>query len=361
MLRVTVCGEGPIALSIAAVCGWRGHLVRVLSDSPHYWREWVIGRLPDGGRFAGPLELVTSDPRTAVARADIVFVCVRHYEIANVLQRLAPHICADTIVGAVPGFGGFGYVARRIMPEVTCFFGTQRIPFVVGDHLTAQSVFISGVRRQTFVATMPAARALAVSELIGDVLGVPTVPVSHFVNIELSPSNSLVNPARLYSLIGPRTRRTPRQGEEFFLDWDARASRILLELDRELQRGRALVPRDTSFVAPILLQYDSNDAATLTKRFRRLRTLARRPVPLLRQKDGYALDPRSDYVREDIDFGLVLIRDVLSLAGATTPLMDEIIQWRRCHVLTSRAWAQIASRTPGRSFSTIQELVSALD
>jgi hypothetical protein len=361
MLRVAVCGEGPIALSIAAICGWRGHLVRVLSDRPQRWRQFISGRLPDGGSFAGPLELVTADALAVVSRADIVFVCARHYEVEDILARVAPHVRPETLIGAIPGFGGFGLIARRVMPEVVCFFGTQRIPFDVAGQVPGRSVFISGIRRQTFVATMPAGCALTTADLLRALLGAPTVPVSHFVNIELSPSNSLVNPARLYSLFGPRARRVPRRGEEFFLGWDAPATRTLVELDRELQLGRGLIPRDTSFVAPILLQYDSNDAATLTMRFRRLHSLAGRPVPLRSRGAGDALDPRSDYVREDIDFGLVLMRDVLRLAGARTPLMDEIIEWRQRYVGSNRSWARVMQRVPTRSFTTIHALVSALD
>lgn len=361
MLRVAVCGEGPIALSVAAMCGWRGHLVRVLSDAPHRWREWLTGCLPDGSPFAGPLELITREPRRAIERADVVFVCVRHYQTEGMLRKIAPYLLPESLIGAIPGFGGFGFIARHIIPAAVSFFGTQRIPFVVGAHVPGRSVFISGIRRQTFVGTMPANCAPVVAELLNQLLGVRTVPVSHFVNIELSPSNSLVNPARLYSLFGPKARKPPRKEQEFFRDWDIRSSRLLLELDGELQRGRFLIPRDTSFVAPILLQYDSNDAATLTKRFRSLRPLARRPIPVVRPAKDQSLDQRSDYVQEDIDFGLAVIRDIMNLAGASTPLMDEIIEWRDQLLPPSRTRIPVRSHLPSKSFRTIQELASALD
>jgi ketopantoate reductase len=171
MLRVAICGDGPIALSVAAVCGWRGHLVRVLSEAPHHWRECLTGRLPDGERFAGPLEPITKVPRKAIERANVVFVCVRHYQTEEMLRRIAPYLAPDCLVGAIPGFGGFGFLARRIMPAVTSFFGMQRIPFVVGGHVPGRSVYISGIRRQTFVGTMPANRAPVVAELIKQLLG----------------------------------------------------------------------------------------------------------------------------------------------------------------------------------------------
>jgi opine dehydrogenase len=359
MLRIAVCGEEAVAHSIAAVCGWRGHAVRVLAARPERWASCLHGSLADGSVFTGPLDDVTHDARTAVANADVVFICVRHAALAGVLGQIAPHVRADTLVGAVPGFGGFGLIARRMFPGVATLFGTQRIPFVVRRHVRGRTVAIGGIRRQTFVGTMAARRARPVAALIERILGVPTVPVSHFVNVELSPSNSIVNPARLYAMSRPRPRH-PKAEEEFFLDWDMAASRVLLALDRELQEGRRLIPRDTSFVAPILLQYDANDASTLTDRMRSLHALAGRRVPVRRTRGAITINPRTDYVLEDIDHGIQLVRDVLRLAGASTPMMDRILEWRRL-VLGSADSGRPAPPSPVAAFATIEELVSALD
>ena len=360
MLQIAICGEGPIAQSIAAVCGWRGHRIRVWARQPRCWRDWMDVTLPDGSSFLGPLDTVTANPRVAVVGADIIFICVPHRAISPILQALEPHVDPGTLVGAVPGFGGFGLAARRAMPRVVCFFGTQRIPFVVCSYVPGRAVTIGGIRRQTFVGTMPADSAWPVAELLRDVLGVRTVPVSHFLNVELSPSNSIVNPARLYALFGPVAKKAPRRKEEFFLDWNRSASKLLLGLDDELQAGRRFIPRDTSFVAPILLQYDANDAKTLTKRFRKLHGLANRLVPLRRVNGRSALDLSSDYVTEDIDHGLVLMRDILRLGGASTPLMDEIIEWR-FQLNQRKAFSQGVDHQLLQPFKTIESLSSALD
>lgn len=333
----------------------------MLTGVPRRWRGWLDGRLPNGALFVSPLELVTDQPRAALKNADVVFLCARHREIEDLLRRISPHLRAGMLVGAIPGFGGFGLLARRILPEGTCLFGTQRIPFVISRHIPGRSVTISGIRRQTFIGTIPANRSSEVSELLHELFGVPTVPVSHFVNIELSPSNSLVNPARLYSLFGSRYRRSLRTQEEFFLDWDIGASRILLRLDRELQCGRLMIPRDTSFIAPILFQYDSNDCRSLTARIRGLRSLAGRPIPLRRQRHCLILDPQSDYVREDIDFGLALIRDTLRLAGSSTYMMDQVLEWRHRCIPASRTWLRVGNHLPTRSFKSIEEMMSTLD
>ena len=48
------------------------------------------------------------------------------------------------------------------------------------------SVRIGGIRRQTVDATLPAESSRHVAELLEVTLGVRAVPVSHYLNIELS-------------------------------------------------------------------------------------------------------------------------------------------------------------------------------
>jgi len=327
----------------------------MLTTRPSHRALTVLANLPDGSALAGRLSVVTSSPREALSGADLVIICVPHSDMQRTLVQIAPHLRRDTLVGAVPGFGGFGFAARRLIPRVHCIFGTQRIPFVVRRYVSHACVEIGGIRRQMFLATMPAARALSVAELIQHIIGIPTVPVSHFINIELSPSNSIVNPARLFSLFGPSARRRPRAKEEFFRHWDTRASRTLLQIDQEVQTARRLIPRDTSFVTPILVQYDANNVATLTRRIRNLRALGGRPIPVRQSAGEPRLDLKSTFVRDDIDRGLIVVRNILSLAGADTPVMDKIIAWR-CSL--GRPARPIHA---AHDNETIESLVSLLD
>jgi hypothetical protein len=286
-------------------------------------------------------------------------VCVLHSEVRRVLESIAPYLTSRTLVGGIPGFGGFGILARQLLPAGTCIFGLQRIPFVIGAFSRGRSVRISGIRRQTYVAAMPAARSLAISELISKILAVRSVPVSHYINIELSPSNSIVNPARIYASFG--LTESPVRGQEFFTGWDQTASATLLELDAELQSARRLIPRDTSFIAPILLQYDANDAYTLTLRFRGLKTLSGRLVPFHNSDGQGNLLAQSSYIIEDVDFGLAAIRGILRLAGSSTPMADQILKWRSTISPTRVSLSSLPGARLAASFVSIDALVEALD
>jgi hypothetical protein len=332
MLRIAVCGDNSIAHSIAAICATRGNFVSILSNAPKNWHSILDARLPDDSRRTCPLLCVTDQADEALAEAELVFVCVPHWELELVLKHITGSLSRRAIVGAVPGFGGFMLLAREVLGPDQILFGSQRIPFVVRAYDWGRSVWLSGIRRQSYIGTVPNRASRAVTSLVGEVLGVRAVPVSHYINIELSPSNSLVNPARLYRLFGPDAEPMDGEATEFFTHWDLPSAKLLLRLDAELQNARSRLPRDTSFVAPLLLQYDACDANMLTDQFRRLNTLVERPIPYKAQDGSSSLeipfaDVTSTYFTEDVDIGLRLLRGVCRVGGAATPLMDKILIW----------------------------------
>jgi hypothetical protein len=203
MLRIAVCGNNGIAALIAAVACLHEREVRSLCSSHTAAGTDLPCILPDGSRFAARMSVLTTDPDRGLAGADIVFICVDHAEIEKTLTDLSPYVPEKALVGGVPGFGGVGMLARRHLAR-HIVFGLQRIPFVITDYAPERGVRIGGVRRQTFVGAMPTAQALPIANLLHTVLSVPIVPVSHYINIELSPSNSIVNPARLHALFAGR-------------------------------------------------------------------------------------------------------------------------------------------------------------
>ena len=138
----------------------------VLSAEPGRWRDRLVGVLPDGASFVAPLDRVTKNCGRAVAGAGIVFICVPHRDLESTIRRVARQVLPGTLVGGVPGFGGFGLRAGALQRRGVTAFGTQRIPFVVCGHTAGRSIQIGGIRRQTFVATIPMRHARTVAELL---------------------------------------------------------------------------------------------------------------------------------------------------------------------------------------------------
>jgi opine dehydrogenase len=362
MLNIAVYGDGGIAASIAAIACLSGHHVRYINQTIHGFQcNDLRCMLPGEYRFTAHLSLITDKPEIGLAQADIVFICVDHSEVDNAFKIIVPYLPKNALIGGVPGFGGFGILARRHLAG-HIIFGLQRIPFVVRDYTPTAGVQIGGVRRQTFVGTMPADRSPAVADLLRAVLGVPVVPMPHYLNVELSPSNSIVNPARLYTLFGsPHLGCYPSPKTEFFADWDLSSSIALLSLDRELRLACGRIPRDTCFVAPILFQYDANNAETLTHRIRGLSALHGRRIPLDTIGDKPFIATSSSYFQQDLDIGLILLKKVFGLAAIETPLTDDIIAWRRSTVAEGHVddWDQRSDLS--HFFASLDDLAEWLD
>ena len=70
---------------------------------------------------------------------------------------------------------------------------------------------------------------------------------------------------------------------------------------------------------------------------------------------------RTAYLEDDIDHGLKVIRDILQLAGADTPVMDRILEWRLALVRPSKAPGYIPESNAVARYKTIELLASALD
>ncbi|MDJ0629992.1 MAG: NAD/NADP octopine/nopaline dehydrogenase family protein [Rhodobacter sp.] len=361
MIRVTVIGGEGVAASICAMACLQGHTVRRLRFTGEGRRDAIHCQLPNGTTFRAKIEDVPGDAERALRGADVVFVCVRHDEVDAVLQRIAPYLSPSALIGGVPGFGSFGVLARRRLPNNTVF-GLQRIPFVVREFAFDRDLRIGGIRRQTFVGAIPNDRSQVLAALTGKTLGVPTVAVSHYFNIELSPSNSFLNPVRIYSLFAnPAADELPTSTTEFFADWDARSSLLLLEIDAELQNVCRKVPRDTSFVSPILFQYEASDPAVLTQRIRSLGALHGRPVPLCTTAAGVAPDTGTSYFREDFDFGLRGFREISRLVEVDCDLTNRILAWRDTLGHAKGAAQQAANGHPMDAFNNIEDLARDLD
>jgi hypothetical protein len=76
---------------------------------------------------------------------------------------------------------------------------------------------------------------------------------------------------------------------------------------------------------------------------------------------GGHLDQYSDYLREDIDIGLCLIRDLVRVAGAKTATMNAILEWRASLMPPLQRIREEARLGPLAFFGDIEALAKALD
>ena len=361
MIKLAVLGTSAIAASLCAMACLQGHYVRQINPPGRQLPQTLSCTLPDGTVFQAVLHDTPADIQTALEGIDLVFICVPHHGIEAALSGIAKHLPSSALICGVPGFGGFGIQARTYLPGQV-IFGLQRIPFVIRSFTPNGTLHIGGIRRQTFVGAMPAANARRLAQLITAALGIPAVPVSHYVNIELSQSNTFMNSVRLYALFcGLAAKDYPPAETEVFADWDSRSSDLFLDMDKELRSVCAKIPRDTSFVAPVLFQYEACDSAMLTDQIRSLTALHGRRIPRSGKGPLAEPDTGSTYVTDDIGIGLRNFRDIARLAGCGSPLADRIWDWAHSLKGSGSGAPFHAHAGPVADFQDIEALMRHLD
>ncbi|MEE8506531.1 MAG: NAD/NADP octopine/nopaline dehydrogenase family protein [Kiloniellales bacterium] len=327
--RICLCGDDSLAHALAAVLGARDEIeVRILSEQSHRWAERVHAFYLDIAEVVGRPALVTDHAGEAVPGADYVILTGPASQHRRQLGRVGPALSDGTWVGAFPGYGGFDWTARQVLGAEAKIFGLQRVPYVRRIISFGEAVWISGIRPTLYVASLPSTAVAAVARDLQSMLNIPTIALPNYIAVSLSHSNPIFHPARLYSLFkdwAPGTFYDHRP--QFYEDWDDRASDLYLGCDAEIQSLCDALPCDLSGVQPLLLHYGLDRSEKLTQRIRTIRALRDRAAPMVLTKDGYLPDLFSSYFREDIAFGLLVVRAIAELADVATPTMDLILNW----------------------------------
>lgn len=330
-LTFCICGGGSLAHATSGVLGSNNAIfVNVLTRQPRRWQSHIIVEHLEDSFLVGKLNRVSDNPADVIAGADVVIMSVPTYARAEVLKKIRPYLKEDAWVGSFPGFGGFAWVAHNILGSRQRIFGFQRVPFVCHRVEYGSRVKITGVRPKHFVASLPASGVNTIAGILRVSMNLSTVPMGNYLCICFSRSNSLLHPARIYSIFrdwGPERGRVYSNQPLFYGDWDDEATRVFSELDREVQESCRRIPLDLAYALPILQHYEIAFLEDLTDRIRSIRALEGRMMPMLRVDEGWIPDINSYYFTEDIPYGLVIVKALTLLAGTVTPMMDRIILW----------------------------------
>jgi len=328
-VRICICGGGSLSHALAAVLGARPWIeVRVLSRQPHRWSDRIRLIYLDKAELIGRVVQVSADPAAVIPGADLVIVSVPHAARRELLQRIAHHLDSEAWLAGFPGFGGFASVVREVFGPARPLLGLQRVPYVRKVVSYGQVVWVSGIRPELFVATIPAGHAEAACRWLSAMLNIPATAVASYIAVCLTNSNPIFHPARLHALWRSAPRDIVwRQRPQFYEDWDDTSSELYLACDEELQAiARALRP-DGLGVRSLLEHYRLSRPDQLTPTIRALAALRDRPVPMLATQGGFTPDVNAYYFTEDVPYGIVLQRAIAELAGVHVPVMDRIIAW----------------------------------
>ena len=273
------------------------------------------------------LGTISSNPADVIPQAGIVFICLPGPYIRSMLEKIKPFLDKKALVGSVVSNTGFFFQAHDVINGQP-LFGFQRVPFISRIVDYGKRACLLGFKKSLCLC-VENYNGESVRQLMEDLLNTPIKLLHNFYEVSLSNSNPLLHPARMYSMWKDWTPDISYdRNPAFYAEWTDEASRLLIDMDHELQLLLLKLPVDPSNVPNILDYYESVDAPSLTRKIRSIPAFQEIMSPMKKIESGkFIPDLDSRYFTEDFECGTFYIRDSAIQYGVPTPTIDLICKW----------------------------------
>ncbi len=331
MITICICGGGNLGHVTAALLASQPETYRVniLTGRPDEWQNDIEAELPDGSLCSGTVNIITGNAEKAVAEADIVLLCLPGFMIRKAINSIMPHVKDQTAVGSIVASTGFFFQAMQIIGERKCpLFAFQRVPFIARTVTYGKRARLLGDKKELKLCVEQCDNKEQLRKTLETMFNTPTTLLNNYYEASLTNSNSLLHPARLYSLwsdyeIGDTYEQIPL----FYEDWDIKASELYIAMDNEFQQLLDVLPIEKGSIPTVLDYYESHDAASLTAKLRSIKAFKGIKAPMKETAKGFIPDIKSRYFKEDFPYGLRIIRSLAHDENISTPTIDMVDDW----------------------------------
>jgi predicted dinucleotide-binding enzyme len=352
---IAICGGGNAghALAVAASAHFEGE-VRWLAGTPE--KAEILQRgvfsgdgLQATGVMSGRANRVTrisSDPAAIIPDADVVLIAVPAFAHASVLQRIAPHLRAAAVVGALPARGGFEFEASAIISGIEprgerVVFALQTLPWSTRVQEPGRIVHVGAQKAGALMAALPARRAPGIAALLMQILGVQVIPTNTFLSMTLGNPGQIIHPGLMYGLFRKWTGRRFAQDDVpyFYRDATDETGEFVEHLSADVCAVAARIEAASAGALNLsgvlgihewlCLSYPTQtaDRSTVASCFRTGPLQARR-APMTEIAPGEFVPNFSyRYLSEDVPYGLVVTKGLAQIAGIGTPAVDTVLRW----------------------------------
>jgi len=353
VLAICGGGNGAHALAVIASQNFNGDIVWLVSSQERAdcLRRGVFSAegLRSTGAVVGAADkvrIISSNAADVIPRADIVAIVAPAFAHAPILERIAPHLKDDALIGSVPTRGGFEFEATRFIEGIEpegrrAIFGLQTLPWTTRIHEAGRSVFVGATKAKVMLAALPRREAPRVAGVLSQIFATELVPTGSFLNMTLGNPGQAIHPGLMYGLFSAwngqpyRDESIPR----FYADVTDETGAFVDRLSREILDVTSAIEtasggnEDLSGVLSIhdwlLLSYGRHiqDLTTTASCFR---TGPNHTIkaPMVASADGtYVPNFRYRFLSEDVPFGLVVTKAIAEMAAVDTPAIDAVIRW----------------------------------
>ena len=298
--------------------------LNLLSGHPERWGHTVTVTDGEGKVFEGHLQRVSNRPEEVAAGCDIILLCLPGYLIEETLRSLKPYI-GHAAVGSVVSSTGFFFFAHDILGQGARLFGFRRVPYISRVTDYGRSARLLGYKSELEAVIEGFDDSESFRQTLGRLFLTPVRLLDNFYEVSLSNSNPILHTGRLYSMFHGREQELFDHNILFYREWTDDASQTLIDMDAEF--FRLLDAMDIRTIQPLLEYYESNDAASLTRKISSIPAFQTITSPMRQVEGGWQVDFTSRYFTEDFPFGLRWIKQLADERHIDTPLIDKIYHW----------------------------------
>ncbi|MCK9523385.1 MAG: NAD/NADP octopine/nopaline dehydrogenase family protein [Proteobacteria bacterium] len=325
--NVVIVGGGNLGVSLAVDASQNGGLsVTLLTSKAPEINKSLLKKIDlNGNKTLAKEVVVTADYNEAFSDAHIVLVTLPSFLIKEFVNKVKKYNFSVLIY--MPGFGGKEFVSKDLLQRNIVIAGLDRSPYIA--RLLDANTVRSQIKASFRIGCLDSSRTQGVADLIQRILKTKCVALPNYLTVSFTPSNPILHTARLYSLFKNYNLQTILPDQiKFYATWNDESSKLLLDMDAELQAMcAALKELDLSQVIPLTVHYESEDYLALTKKISSIESFKNIESPLKKVQDGFKIDEKSRYFEEDFNFGLCILKGYAEILGISTPNFDKVLLW----------------------------------
>ena len=236
-MKITIAGGGNIGTQFAVHIAEKGHEVIMFTSNPGVFSGRLSIVDKEGNTIhEGTIGQATNDPGKAFRGSDVIIITMPPTMMIPLSEMIYDNTDESTIIGFVPGNGGFELAFRKCIERGNIFFGIDRVPVIARLTKRGREVCCSGYKDELYVGAIPSKHTEKCAALIESIFDTPCVRLPGFMALTLTPSNPILHTARLRTIFNDyRPGVTYDSLPLFYEDWDDASSELLLACDDEIQ------------------------------------------------------------------------------------------------------------------------------
>ncbi|XP_033728992.1 opine dehydrogenase-like [Pecten maximus] len=356
-LRIVVCGGGNGAHVFSTLAAARANIdVSVLTIFENEAERWtaamkeniVVSFAGESCQVKAKPFLVTRDPTAVIPKADVIVIVVPSYAHAPVLKAILPYCRPHTFIAGVPAHPGldfqfthiFGSKAKECTLVVleTLPWACRLIEYGAHAQVLGTKEKVGAALVQGEDSNIPLDCIETLQRLIGDKPRLNLVQNSLVVNLM---AKTMIHPPIMYGKWRNWDGKPLPEKALFYQGIDDSQSHFLAQISDEVlltsQAVKDKCSKTDLDISPIshisdwVKEYYADqvkDGSSLKLSFQTNQAYDGLVHPMKAvDGGGYVPDFSYRYTREDVPFGLVVLKGIAQIVNVSTPAMDTVIKW----------------------------------